>query len=104
MAPKRVSFSTKDLSSTRAYWLEIGGLEKFGFLARIDAEIDGQKINITTDNVSDYKLRLNSSLIDLDKKIRIIENGAGIFNGFLGKDGCFVRSVRSDIEPANKLF
>ena len=93
--PGRVSFHTKDIRFNRAYWLEITEIERYGRLARMGAEIDGQKINIKTENVSNYTLRLNDALVDVAERIQIVENDVEIFNGLLDKDNCFVKTNRN---------
>jgi hypothetical protein len=93
--PKRVSFATKDLNVNSAYWLEITGLKKYGIRARIDAVIDGQTIDVTTNNVSGYVLRLNSDLVDLTREIEIRENDAAVYRGVLSNGGLFVKAQKS---------
>ena len=92
--PKQVSLCTKDLN--RAYWVEVTEIPEYGKVARIDAAIEGQKIDIKTVNVSNYALTLNNNLADLSKKIQIVENGVSIFDGFLKEDSCFVKTRRND--------
>lgn len=93
--PKRVSFHTKDIRFNSAYWLEITKINRYGKVARMDAEIDGQKIDIKTENVSNYILRLNDTLINAAQRVQIIENDVKIFDSFLDKDGCFVKTNRN---------
>ena len=94
--PKRVSFCTRDLNSNRAYWVEITGIQEYGKNAGIEAVIDGQKINVTTQNISNYTLGLNNNLIDLTRKIQVIENGVNVLDGFLKKGGCFSKIPKKD--------
>jgi len=97
--PRRVSFYTKDIKYNRAYWMEVTEIKRYGKLAHIKAEIDGQKINIKTENISNYILRLNDNLINVTQRIEIIENGDKIFDGFLNKDACFatVNGIKNGI-------
>ena len=90
--PMRVSFYTKDIRYNRSYWLEVTEIKRYGKLAQINAEINGQNINIKTENISNYTLKLNDNLIDVAQKIEIIENGVKIFDGFLNKDACFAKT------------
>ncbi|MCX5638674.1 MAG: hypothetical protein NTX52_13440 [Planctomycetota bacterium] len=94
--PKQVLFSTKDLNANRAYWVEITGLKKYGHRAKIEASIDGQTINVTTNNVSGYILRLNNNLVDLDRELEVKENGDTIFKGFLDDRGYFVKAPENN--------
>lgn len=90
--PKRVSFRTKDIRINRAYWLEVTEIVRYGRLARIDAQINDQRINIETENIADYTIRLNDTLVDVTREIQIIENDVKLFNGRLSEDGCFVKT------------
>jgi hypothetical protein len=90
--PGRISFHTKDIRFNRAYWLEITEINRYGKIARMDAEIDGQQIDIKTENVSNYILRLNDTFINVAQRIQIVENDVKIFEDFLGKDSCFVKT------------
>ena len=92
--PREVSFRTKDIRFNRAYWLEITEIIQYGRLARIDARIDGQRITIETDNVTNYTIRLGDALVDVARGIRIVENGVEIYDGRLSEDGCFVKTRR----------
>jgi len=93
--PKRVSFHTKDIRYNHAYWLEVTEIKRYGKVARMNTEIDVQKINIKTENVSNYTLRLNENLINVTQRIQILENDIKIFDGFLKKDGCFVKTNKN---------
>lgn len=89
--PKCVSLTVNDLSANRAYWIEITGLKKYGSIARIAVAIQGQKIEVTTANVSGYVLRLDNNLVDLNKEVEIQENGSTAFKGHLDGDGSFAK-------------
>jgi hypothetical protein len=94
--PNRVSFSTRDIRFNRAYWLEITEIEKYGDIALIAAEIDGQEVKIKTENVSNYTLTMNAAPINIAQKIRIVENDVTIFDGFVSERGCFVKTRKNE--------
>jgi len=89
--PKKVTFTTDNLQSARAYWVEVTGLKQYAEFARIEAEIDRQKIKLTTSNLTNYTLSLNSELVDMSEEITVVENGVKVFTGILDEKGCFVK-------------
>lgn len=93
--PRSVSLRTKDIKFNRAYWMEITEITHYGRLARIDAEINGQRIEIETENVANYTIRLNDTLVDVTREIQIIENDVKVFDGRLHKDNCFVKASQN---------
>jgi len=40
--PRRISFCTRSLDANKAYWVEITGVERYGEMAQIKAEIEGR--------------------------------------------------------------
>jgi len=100
--PKRVTFRTKDMRANRAYWFELTGIKRYGLPAQVDAEIDGQKVNIRKENISNYTLRLNDSPIDVAQRMQIFDNGVKIFDGFLDDGGCFVRTPKNEGDASKR--
>jgi predicted esterase len=93
--PKQVCFCTKNLKSNRAYWVRLTELEQYGKPGRIHAVIDGQKITVKTDNISNYTLTLNNRLLDLTREVEILENDIRVFSGRLTSDGHFAKNKTS---------
>ena len=89
--PKRVSYKIENLATNRAYWIEVTQLNKYSSPGTIEADINGQTINVSTHNICNYTLYLNDKLLDCDKPVRIIENNNIIFNDRLNNDEIFVR-------------
>ncbi len=89
--PKRVSFTTENLKTNRAYWVELTQFNKYESPGTIQADINGQTINVSIKNIYNYKLYLNDKLLDCNKPVRIIENNNIIFNNRLNNDAIFVR-------------
>lgn len=77
--PKKLNWYQDNVLHTRFSWLANDKPKKDDF---ITAEVNGQTITLTTENVKKITLRLNDKLIDLDKEI-IVKNGAGkeLFKG-----------------------
>ena len=51
-APKEVRFTTWMLRYHRMYWVDIDGMQKQWERARVNAKVDGQRVTVTTVNVS----------------------------------------------------
>jgi hypothetical protein len=90
--PKMISFRTKDIRFNRAYCLEITEIERYGKTAQIDIDVEGQKIFVKNENVSNYTLKLSDVIINTAQRVQIIENGVLIHDGFLDRNGCFVKA------------
>ncbi len=97
--PREVTLRTRDLSYSRAHWIEIGSLQEYGELAHIEAKIEDQTVTVQAANISSYTLHLNDSLIDLRRPVHIIENGLEVFRGILGEGGRYTRSQPGSTAP-----
>lgn len=72
--PKKVVWRQSGRLHERFYWLALSsGAAKSGQTVR--AEVDGQRIQLQTENVTGLRLRLNDALADLDKPIVIELDG-----------------------------
>lgn len=88
--PDRLYFKTQSYQSNKSYWLSVEGCEDDNFSRIIEAEIKGNKIFITTENIDAYKIYLSSAPIERFKPVEIIENGNSL--GFCDED-IFVRAA-----------
>lgn len=93
---KRISFRTKDIRFNCAYWLEITEIERYGKIAQMDVDIEGQNLSVKSENVSNYTLKLNDALINTAQRVKIIENDVLIHDDFLDGDGCFVKASENN--------
>ena len=79
--PKKINWLQDDVTHTRFYWLANEQPNK-GDL--ITAEVNGQTITLTTENVAKITLRLNDALIDLDQEITVKDSkGKELFKGIV---------------------
>ena len=78
--PKSVTWLQDDTLSSRLYWLSVDASKaKAG--DRIDAICQGQRIDITSERVTELTLRLSDELLSLDQKIEVFWNGDRVFSG-----------------------
>ncbi|MCH5377473.1 MAG: prolyl oligopeptidase family serine peptidase, partial [Planctomycetes bacterium] len=80
--PKRVRYTTWNLSWPRAYWVTIERMANPVLAAQIDAAIkpDG-RIEVQTGNVAAYRLDLCDKLLDVNQQVRITTNGKPSYTG-----------------------
>ena len=81
--PGKIIWRQDDVLHERFYWLKninpsVGDL--------IEAEIDGQIININSSTVSYIIIQLNDNLIDMDKKVVVNYRGKNLYNGYISRN------------------
>ena len=83
--PDRVVWLQDDTTHERFYWL---GVKPEGAVKRrkLVAEVDGQTISVTGEDVSGLKFWLSDELLDLDKEIVVVRNGEEAFSGKVKRD------------------
>jgi len=80
--PRRVVYKTYSLKYSRSHWVQIDELARWGQPARIEAEAgEGNKIQVTTENVTRYTLDLPAALISRERPLTVTTNGAESFRG-----------------------
>ena len=80
--PEKIIWRQDDVLHERFYWLKninpsVGDL--------IEAEIDGQIININSSTVSDIIIQLNDNFIDMDKKVVVNYRGKNLYNWYVSR-------------------
>ena len=99
--PKRVSYSTWNLTWPRAYWVTVERANEPWLACRIDAEIkDDNLIEVQTWNVAAYRLQLDDKLVSPDKRTVVVTNGQKSY------EGPFERELRIELArpPAGKYI
>ncbi|HEY3379195.1 MAG TPA: prolyl oligopeptidase family serine peptidase [Armatimonadota bacterium] len=79
--PDHVTITTTRLKYGRLYWASIDQLQFMNQPARLDAQIGDNTVSVTTDNVAQYTLRLDSNLLDPAKLVTIRTNGVTNYTG-----------------------
>lgn len=81
--PDRVVWRRDDLRKTSFYWLAMPDSEKQGG-AEVVAERKNQDISILRcSGIEKLTLRFNDRMLDLDKPVRVLQNGKPLFEGVL---------------------
>jgi pimeloyl-ACP methyl ester carboxylesterase len=76
--PKHVIFKTSNLGqSHRSYWVEIIRQEKPFFESRIEAEVKGRRIEVSTRNVGEFALHASRDLLS-DRVVSFVVDGEEI--------------------------
>jgi hypothetical protein len=78
--PKRVAWVQDDVTHDRFYWLAVPP-DQIKSGAQVIAELDGQRITITTRDVDRLLIRLNDRMLDLDKPVTVLWAGKEVFTG-----------------------
>ena len=87
--PRKIIWRQDDVLHERFYWLKninptVGDL--------IEAEIDGQIININSSTVSDIIIQLNDKFIDMDKKVVVNYRGKNLYNGYVSRNENIIKT------------
>ena len=85
--PKLVRHKTYSLRYDQSYWVRILGLGTWGEAAEIEARVEGNVVTVKTDNVSAYELTLGLALVDADRPVRVLSDGAVAFEGSIPDGG-----------------
>ncbi len=82
--PKRVIYKTNTLRYNQAYWLTIDELDTVYRMASFSAEIsDDNKLNIKTDNITQFTLELESMPINPDNPMNIYINSMPLLSDYV---------------------
>ena len=78
--PQRIVWQQDDVTQPRFYWLAVEpGTTKKGAILR--AQVEGQVIDLTSDEVTDLQLLLHDEFIDLDQPVVIRFNDKEVHSG-----------------------
>ncbi len=94
--PDHVTFNC--YSPAKAYWVEILKKENKDFIARFEARVKGQKIEIRTKNIADYMIYMDDVPIDSNRSVSIIENDETIFRGTITETRVLQRTDSNNLE------
>ncbi len=78
--PRKVVWRQSNRTHDRFYWLSVPGDAAQGGQVVV-AEVKGQVIEVTTEDLSSLALRLSDELLSLDREITVRVNGAEKFKG-----------------------
>ena len=100
--PKKVVWKQDDVIHERFYWLKVTDPIKNSLII---ANIIDQTIIIETTSASDFIIRLNDNLIDMDKKIIVKYMGDELFNGIVSRNKITIeKSIEENGDPEGVYF
>jgi pimeloyl-ACP methyl ester carboxylesterase len=79
--PRSVTLVAPELRHNRAYWVRIDSFEHYWEPAKLTAQIDGNKVQVTSHNVSQFTLFLSRELVDMNQALEVMREGRRIFQG-----------------------
>jgi hypothetical protein len=85
-APGHVTYVTYSLDCSRAYWVSIAGIERWGDPAKVDAEAEPGHVTVTTENTAAIELRLDQAPVG-DGDLTVTWNGQTVHQGPRPEDG-----------------
>ena len=80
-APKQISLLAPELRHNRAYWAQIDSFHRYYEPASLKAKIEGNAIEIVSENVGAFTLFLSDKLVDMNREVRVVQNGKQVFAG-----------------------
>ena len=100
--PRRVVWLQDDVTHRRFYWLEVPA-DAAAAGVRIVAEVAGQAVTVTApaDRVKTLTLRLSDTLLDLDRPVRVVVNGAEVHDAVVPRTRAAIEaSLATRPDPA----
>ena len=79
--PPSVTLVAPELRHNRAYWVRVDSFEHYWEPAKLTAQIDGNKVQVTSHNVSQFTLFLSRELVDMNQALEVMREGSRIFQG-----------------------
>ncbi|MBN1348662.1 hypothetical protein JXJ21_04570 [candidate division KSB1 bacterium] len=96
-SPEKISLICERLKVNRKYWLQADAFEKFYRPAKIDAEVkSNNRIKVDIENVWQYTLFLDSSLVASNQKLRVYTEGDLSYEGPVPENRQVTISFRRD--------
>ena len=100
--PKKVVWKQDDVIHERFYWLKVTDPIKNSLII---ANIIDQTIIIETTSTSNFIIRLNDDLIDMDNKIIVKYMGDELFNGIVSRNkNTIEKSIEENGDPEGVYF
>lgn len=100
--PDRIEWLQDNVKHNRFYWLALPeGIAKSR--SQISANVNGQNVLISTEDVRQIHLRLSDRLLDLDKSISVFVNGDCVFEGIVTRSIDAIQkslNERADVKSA----
>lgn len=100
LAPKRVVWVQDDVTHDRLYWLAIKSEDKKA-RTQLVAQVNGQKIELESEQISQVRIRLRDDLLNLDQPVQVTFNGTTVFDDKVDRTILTIdRTLRERNDPA----
>lgn len=73
--PDRVTHAAEIPKHGRSYWIKIDAMQRPGTIARIDARREGNKLEITIENIAAFRVFPDHAAIDFNQPLHVYVNG-----------------------------
>ncbi|MEO2030572.1 MAG: prolyl oligopeptidase family serine peptidase, partial [Planctomycetaceae bacterium] len=85
--PRTIDYSTPGMRYNKAYWIRIGGFQKKGRFARVEASAEGNTVEIRTENVAGFSILRDEVVFDVAKPLTVFIDRAMVYKGPLPTSG-----------------
>ena len=100
--PKKIVWKQDDVTHNRFYWLWVDNPEQYSLII---ASIQDQNIIIQKSTVDNLKIRLNDTMLDMDKKVRVTYHGKTIFNDLVPRlPSVITRTIKENGDPMSIFY
>jgi len=79
--PKHVRLKSYSYRYDTAFWVQVLEYQRWGQPGQIEATVEGNRIALTSQNVSQVKLSLSKELLDIGKRVTVVSEGKELFSG-----------------------
>ena len=101
--PKKIVWLQDDVTHSRFYWLHVDE-ENQKSRSRVEAEIDGQTIELSAEGIEKIEVRLNDQLVDLDQPIIVKVGDAIAFEGKVDRSFATIKTTLDERGDPALLF
>jgi poly(3-hydroxybutyrate) depolymerase len=102
LRPERVTWVQDDVTHSRFYWLAVETPTKGAWL---DVERRGQDFLVhKAEGLTDFILRLDDSMVDLDRDIRVFRDGKVLFQGRVPRTAASIRQTLAERGDPSGIF
>jgi hypothetical protein len=99
--PDRIVWYQDDVTHSRSYWLAV---EDPRVDTTVTADLDGQLIQVSSEDVDDVSVRLRDDMLDLDQSVTIEFNGSEVFSGKVSRTIAVLADTLDEREDPEMMF
>lgn len=99
--PERIVWYQDDITHSSFYWLAVRSPQAG---TSITARVDGQHIEVTSEDVTDLSVRLSDELLDLDQSLSVSLNGVEVHSGSVERTIAVLAQTLEEREDPRLMF